>query len=159
VLKLKYSGGKGPWRFSHDRSWYVFQDDPQSTILRKLEKGDLIAQCNIADMGTVDVQTMTNIDKFQEDLIKGLGKNFGKVVAAEEQTNKAGYKVYNVILDGTVDSGTADALRLRWIYNLLTDNKSGRQSVVVFVVEADKLEQFGDADERLLDTYRMGKLN
>jgi hypothetical protein len=151
VLKLKYNGGKGPWRFSHDRSWYVFQDDPQTTILRKLEKGELVAQCNIADMGTVDVKTMTNIDKFQKDLIAGLGKNFGKVAAAEEHQNNQGYKVYTVLIDGTVDD-----MSLRWIYNLMTD-KDGRQSVVVFVVEADKLEQFGDADDILLETYRMGK--
>ncbi|GHT18096.1 hypothetical protein FACS1894189_5360 [Planctomycetales bacterium] len=151
VLKLKYDGGKAAWRFSHDRSWYVFQDDPQTTILRKLEKGELVAQCNIADMGTVDVKTMTSIDKFQKDLIAGLGKNFGKVAAAEEHENKQGYKVYTVLIDGTVDD-----MSLRWIYNLMTD-KVGRQSVVVFVVEADKLEQFGDADDVLLETYRMGR--
>ncbi|GHT20677.1 hypothetical protein FACS189419_00190 [Planctomycetales bacterium] len=151
ILKLKYDGGKGPWRFSHPRSWYVFQDDPQATILRKLEKGELIAQCNIADMGTVDVKTMTSIDKFQQDLIKGLKDNFGRVVSAQEFTSKSGYKVYHVILDGTVDD-----LQLRWVYNLLTDG-SGHQSVVVFVVEADKLEQFGNSDEELLSTYRMGK--
>ncbi|MDR3183173.1 MAG: hypothetical protein LBT89_09705 [Planctomycetaceae bacterium] len=151
MLALKYDGGKGPWRFAHDRSWYVFQDDPQAAILRRLEDGELIAQCNIADMGTVDPRTMTTIDKFQQDLVAGLGKNFGKVVSAEEHVSKAGYKVYQVLIDGMVDD-----LPLRWIYNLLTD-KSGRQSVVVFVVEADKLDRFGDSDEVLLSTYRMGK--
>ncbi|MDR3233514.1 MAG: hypothetical protein LBT46_07625 [Planctomycetaceae bacterium] len=151
MLELKYDGGKGPWRFAHDRNWYVFQDDPQATILRKLENGELVAQCNIADMGTVDLRTMTTIDRFQQDLAAGLGKNFGKVISAEEHVSKAGYKVYQVLIDGMVED-----LRLRWIYNLLTD-KNGRQSVVVFVVEADKLEQFGDADEVLLSTYRLGK--
>ncbi|MDR0520390.1 MAG: hypothetical protein LBH00_00905 [Planctomycetaceae bacterium] len=151
VLQLKYDGGKGPWRFSHDRSWYVYQDDPQATVLRKLENGELIAQCNVADMGTVDVKTMTSLEKFQQDLITGLGKNFGKVAAATQYTDKRGYKVYKVLLDGTVEN-----MPIRWIYHLLTD-ADGRQSVVVFVVEAAMLEQFGSADDLLLDTYRMGK--
>ncbi|MDR0871158.1 MAG: hypothetical protein LBN39_10245 [Planctomycetaceae bacterium] len=151
TLQLKYGGGKGPWRFSHDRSWYVFQDDVQATILRKLSKGELIAQCNIADMGKVDLKTMTTLDKFQKELSNGLGKNFGKVAAAEEKQNKAGYKVFTVLIDGTVDE-----LNLRWIYNLLTD-KDGQQAVVVFVVEEENLEAFGDADEVLLDTFRLGK--
>ncbi|MDR0335896.1 MAG: hypothetical protein LBI18_02290 [Planctomycetaceae bacterium] len=151
VLKLKYDGGKGSWRFSHDRDWYVFQDDPHTTILRKLHKGELVAQCNIADMGTVDLKTMTNLDKFKKELADGLGKNFGKIVAAEEHTNKLGYKVFTVLIDGTVEE-----LSLRWIYNLMTD-QNGQQSVVVFVVEAEMLEQFADADEVLLQTYQMGK--
>jgi hypothetical protein len=151
VLKLKYNGGKGPWQFSHDRDWYVFQDDPQTTILRKLHNGELVAQCNIADMGNVDIKTMTTLDKFKKELADGLGKNFGKVVAAEERTNKLGYKIFTVLIDGTVEE-----LSLRWIYNLMTD-KDGQQSVVVFVVEADMLEQFADADDILLRTYRMGK--
>ena len=151
ILQLKYDGGKGPWGFSHDRSWYVYQDDPQATVLRKLINGELVAQCNIADMGTVDLKTMTTLQKFQQDLIAGLGDNFGKVAAAGEYTDKRGYKVYKVLLDGIVDD-----LSLRWIYHLLTD-KEGKQSVVVFVVEAAMLDQFDNADDVLLEMYRMGK--
>ena len=151
VLQLKYDGGKGPWRFSHDRSWYVYQDDPQATVLRKLVNGDLVAQCNVADMGTVDLKTMTTLAKFQQDLITSLGNNFGKVAAASEYEDKQGRKVFKVLLDGVVDD-----LSLRWIYHLITD-KDGRQSVVVFVVEAAMLDEFGSADDVLLATYRMGR--
>jgi hypothetical protein len=151
VMQLKYDGGKGPWRFSHDRSWYVYQDEPQTTVLRKLMNGELVAQCNIADMGTVDLKTMTTLDKFQRDLIAGLGKNFGKIAAAGEYETNRGYKIYKVLLDGMVDD-----LSLRWIYHLVTD-REGRQSVVVFVVEAAMLDQFGDADDVLMETYRMGR--
>lgn len=151
ILGLKYDDGKAPWSFLHGRDWYVFQDDAQSTILRKVHKGELVAQCNIADMGKVDIKTMTSLDKFQKELAEGLGENFGEVAAAEETTNEFGYKNYTVLIDGVVDD-----LELRWIYNLLTD-KDGQQSVVVFVVEAGMLKQFGDADEALLNTFRMGR--
>ena len=151
VLQLKYDGGKGPWRFSHDRTWYVYQDDPQTTILRKLMNGELVAQCNIADMGTVDLKTMTTLEKFQQDLVTGLGANFGKIVSAAEYEDRRGCKVYKVLLDGMVDD-----LSLRWIYHLITD-KGGKQSVVVSVVEASMLDQFGNADTVLLETYRMGR--
>ncbi len=62
VMRLKYDGGKGPWRFSHGRDWYVYQDDPQTTVIRQLHHSDLVAQCNVADMGKVDVKTMTTLD-------------------------------------------------------------------------------------------------
>ncbi|MCL2744347.1 MAG: hypothetical protein FWE67_10900, partial [Planctomycetaceae bacterium] len=149
VLESKYDAVRAPWHFLHGRDWYVYQDDPQTTILRKVHKGDLVAQCNVADMGKVDVKTMTTINKFQKELADGLGANFGKVVSAAESKNRHGDKVYRVLLDGSVDE-----LKLRWIYNLITA-PSGRQSVVVFVVEAAMLEHFGNADEMLLDTYKM----
>ena len=151
VLQLKYDGGKGPWRFSHDRTWYVYQDDPQATVLRILMNGELVAQCNIADMGTVDLKTMTSLAKFQQDLVSGLGDHFGKVAAATEYVDRRGSKVYKVLLDGMVDD-----LALRWVYHLITDT-DGKQSVVVFVVEASMLDQFADADNVLLETFRMGK--
>jgi hypothetical protein len=150
ALKLKYDGGKGPWRFSHDRSWYVFQDEANTTILRKLKGSELIAQCNLADMGRVDVRTMTTLEKFQDELAKGLGNNFGKIVSAVEKTRGTD-KIYNVLIDGKVED-----LALRWIYNMVTD-KDGRQAVVVFVVEKANLEAFGDADEVLLKTFQLGK--
>jgi hypothetical protein len=149
VLGLTYDGGKGAWRFAHDRNWYVFQDDSQTTILRRLHNGELVAQCNIADMGTVDVKTMTTLDRFTKEISGGLGKSYKKVVAANQYTNEAGYEVYTVMIDGTVDD-----LPLRWIYNLLTD-RDGHQTVVVFVIEAKMLKVFGDSDDLLLNTYRM----
>jgi hypothetical protein len=153
VLGLKYDGGKGAWRFAHDRSWYVFQDDVQTTVLRRLHKGELVAQCNIADMGKVDVKTMTTLERFTKEITSGLGKNYKNVVATDQYTNEAGYKVYAVMIDGTVDD-----LPLRWIYNLLTD-QDGRQTVVVFVIEAKMLKVFGDSDDMLLNTYRMIQKN
>ncbi|MCL2005353.1 MAG: hypothetical protein FWG73_04225 [Planctomycetaceae bacterium] len=151
VLKLKYDGGKGPWRFSHNRDWYVYQDEPQATVLRKLVDGELVAQCNIADMGKVDVRAMSTLGKFQQDLVTGLGDNFGRIALAQEYEDKRGYKVYKVILDGMVDD-----LSLRWIYHLITDT-DGTQSIVVFVVEAAMLDQFANTDDVLLETYRMGR--
>jgi len=149
VLELKYDAVRAPWHFLHSRDWYVYQDDAQTTILRKVHKGELVAQCNVADMGKVDVKTMTTLDKFQRELAEGLGASFDKIVSAAESKSKQGDKVYRVLIDGHVED-----LKLRWIYNLITA-PDGRQSVVVFVVESAMLEQFANADEILLDTYKM----
>jgi hypothetical protein len=151
VLMLQYDGGRGPWRFSHDRNWYVYQDDSQTTVLRKLVNGDLVAQCNVANMGTVDLRSMTTLARFQQDLIAGLGESFGRVVSAREYEDRRGNKIYKVLLDGAVDD-----LALRWIYHLVTD-RDGTQSIVVFVVESAMLDQFANTDEVIMETFRMGR--
>jgi len=150
VLRLRYENAKGPWRFHHPRSWYMIEDQPSKTLLRMLDKGNLVAQCNIVAMPRTDPRTPTSLRKFTEDLVKGLEKNSPRVVAADETFNSAGYHELRVILDGKVER----EMQLRWVYFLLTD-RNGYQTVIVFVIEADQLPQFGDSDEKILDTFRM----
>ncbi len=150
VLRLRYENGKGSWRFHHPRSWYMIQDEPTKTLLRMLDKGELVAQCNIVSMPKTDPRVPTTLRRFTEDLVKGLEKNSPNVVSTDESINSAGYHELRVIIDGKVEDG----LPLRWVYFLLTD-KDGYQTVVVFVIEAEHLEQFGDSDDRILDSFRM----
>ena len=150
VSQLRYEDGKGAWRFQHPRSWYMLPDEPNKTMLRMLDKGELVAQCNIVSMPKIDPKYPTQLKKFADDLAKGLEKNSANVVSADESTNFAGYNELRVILDGSVDGG----LPLRWVYYLLTD-KEGYQTIVVFVIEAEHLEQFGDSDDKILNSFRM----
>ncbi|MDR3110819.1 MAG: hypothetical protein LBU65_14215 [Planctomycetaceae bacterium] len=152
MLELKYAKGTAPWRFEHDRSWYVSQDEETTTILRKLlYRRELVAQCNIADMGRVDLASMPSLAKFKLDLVTGLGGNFGEVVESRETKNKSGYKEYRVVIEGNVED-----LPLRWIYYLLTDIE-GNQTIIVFVVESSQIDDFADADREIVDTFKMGK--
>ena len=150
VLRLRYDNEKATWRFQHPRSWYIIQDEPGKTLLRMLGKGELVAQCNIVTMPKIDPKKPTLLKQFAETLAKGLENNAVKVVSTEETVNAAGYHELRVILDGKVD----DELSLRWVYFLLTD-KNGFQTIVVFVIEADHLAQFGDSDDLILDSFRM----
>ena len=151
TIQLRYADGKGPWRFAHDRSWYVSQDEEGTTILRKLHRGELVAQCNIADMGQVDLKSMTSLATFKRDLVDGLGENFGEVIDSQEDTNEAGYKEYRITIEGSVED-----LPLRWVYYLLTD-KNGKQAVIVFVIGLEQLDVFGQIDRDFVTSFKMGK--
>ena len=149
VLRVRYENAKGPWKFHHPRSWYMIEDQPSKTLLRMLDKGNLVAQCNIV---AIDPRKPKTLREFTEDLVKGLEKNSVKVVAAEESYNSAEYREFRVILDGVVKA--EKEVPLRWVYFLLTD-KNGYQTVIVFVIETEQLPQFGDSDEKILDSFRM----
>jgi len=114
-----------------------------------LERGELVAECNIVEMPKVNVNSLTTLEKFKEDLKQGFGNNFGVFAFEEEAINTAGYTEYRVMIDGNVDE-----IPYRWVYYLLTD-KFGNQAVVVFVIHAGKIELFGDSDARILDSFRM----
>ncbi|MGL6225287.1 MAG: hypothetical protein ACRC10_01520 [Thermoguttaceae bacterium] len=156
VLSLRYDNGRGPWRFRHPRSWYIIQDNDNSTLLRLMERGELIAQCNIVSMPSVNPKSLTSLKSFAEDIKKGLGTNFAGIVAQEESVNAAGYTEYRVIIDGQVQDAEkkVDTFPLRWVYYLLTDSL-GNQTVLAFVIHAEMLERFGSNDEQIIDTLRM----
>lgn len=148
-LRLRHDEGKGAWRFQHPRSWYLIEDSPKTTLLRMLEKGELVAQCNIVSMPRVERRSLTSLQRFADDLKQGLGKNFGQIAAMEESVNANGENELRVIIDGAVED-----LPLRWVYYLLTDKK-GNQVVVVFVIEAKKLQLFGESDQDILESFRI----
>ena len=149
-LLIRYEGGEGPWRFHFARNWYLIEDMKGSTILRMLnDSGELVAQCNMVSMPKVETKSPTSLAEFSENLRKGLGESFGSIASADERVNSSGYKELRVIIDGAVDD-----LLLRWVYYLLTDNR-GNQSVVVFVIHPDKMKQFGNSDELIIDSFRM----
>jgi len=114
--------------------------------------GDLIAQCNIADLGTVDMRTLASLDSFKHNLRDGLeqlGGTFHMFAAASDRTNEIGYREYRVEMDGAVSD-----MELRWIYYQVTD-RNGNQRIVVFVIEPRNFEAFGETDFRFMETFRI----
>ena len=46
-LLLSFGDAKGRWELLHDRSWHVVAQTEQHTVLRMLERGELVAQMNV----------------------------------------------------------------------------------------------------------------
>ncbi|MCL2349711.1 MAG: hypothetical protein FWC50_15780 [Planctomycetaceae bacterium] len=150
-LKLCYdSEEKGGWRFLHGRDWYVIFDAKGSTKLRLLHHGELISQCDIAQMGKIaDSKSLSTPESFQEDLKKGLGASFGKVVSLDMGKTKKGNRELKAVIEGK-----AGDLPLVWTYYLLT-KPDGTQAIVAFVVQKDNLEKFDGIDREIIDSLEM----
>lgn len=151
ILQLRYENEGRPWAFRHDREWFFIMDDPKSTILRRIVDGELIAQCQIQDMGTVSKRNMPSLESFRMELEKGLSqaKSNAMTVLKNESTHIHGYTQYTVILDGSVDEKP-----LRWIYYLLTDSR-GNQRIIVFVLDESNIEAFGEEDDVFVQNFQI----
>ena len=149
LTRLSYESAAGGWQFSNDRRWFITSDESDKAVLRMIDRGELVAQCNVSSLPVVEVSKLASLAKFQEDIQRGLGENFGQFVAAAERSNESNYRVLNVIVDGNVSE-----VPIRWIYHLLADAQ-GRQAVFVFIVEGDLIERFGQADKGLMETVRL----
>lgn len=155
VLMLNYDA---PWgvRLVHDRDWHVFHQSADAAILRLLDKGSLIAQCNLHLMTPAKAGQHTSEEAFQADIQKGLGDQFKSFAGAEEIKSDDGRYLYRVIVDGEGKSkadGSVKPIPTKWIYYLCA-SPSGQQTSMSFAVQADLVEKLGNRDLAIVKSLK-----
>ena len=91
-------------RFYHDRRWHLFHQTSDVALLRLLDKGGLIAQCNIKKVPDAAPGKHLSREQFQADIERALGNNFQEFVQAETLRLKEGLFVERVVAVGTCAS-------------------------------------------------------
>jgi len=141
---LRFHSARDGYRLLHSRQWHVVDDRQNLVALRLLQRGELIAQCNISPGKPLESGKPWTLETYQEEVQKTLDKRFRKIVSAEEKTSRTGLKLLTVVAEGEWQE-----VPVRWVYYLLT-HKSGKQVGLVFTLEAKAVERFGLAAEELV---------
>ena len=137
----------GNGRLLYDRNWHVFHQTPDVSILRRLENGRLVAQCNLSTAPKVDAGTGTGREAFLRDVKTALGPRLREVVSIEplksrpDQRLQRGWRV--------TATGIDHGLPMHWFYYLCT-HPSGRQLSLVFAVESDRLKTWARRDRDII---------
>ena len=126
--------------FSHDRNWHVFHQTNELAILRLVEKGSLIAQCNVSRIQPAAPGEHTSEAQFRNDVAGALGKLLKSITKAEQIQATDKRFVYRVTA-----LGESNRIPMHWIYYLCAD-PAGRQTVLVFSVETKLLDQLSKRD-------------
>ena len=147
LLELAYTPQGRQFRFQYDRRWYVTDDEAKLAVLRMVDRGELLAQCNLSALPTT-AKPLT-LAEYQRDVERSLGKNFGQFTGAVQSVNDAGYAVFRVVVHGTVSQ-----LPIEWIYYLVQD-RQGRRVSLAFTLEQSLRERFADADRRVVDALQL----
>jgi hypothetical protein len=138
------------FRYLADRRWFTTNESDKLLILRYVERGDLIAQCNLTPLTAPDnPQDPLTLEKYQHEVREALGKNFGQFTKAGQWTDEKGQFVFRVIVQGQVET-----LPIEWRYYLVT-HPSGKRVAAVYTIEGSLLDRFGDADRELVDTLEL----
>jgi len=143
--RLVWKSPSNEYQVQYERRWNIMSDDAKMMAMRLVDRGDLVAQCNLATMPPIEPGAQPSPARFQADIKKALGQQFGQFVSAKQTTTPRGYLLYRVVADGKVSE-----LPIRWHYYLLAD-RSGRQVVFAFTVEPDLVEVLGESDRALVE--------
>ncbi len=117
-------------RFYHDRRWHLFHQTSDVALRRLLDKGGLIAQCNIKKIPDAEPGKHLSREQFQADIERALGKYFREIVQTETLKLKEGLFVERVMVVGSVlrknTKNEPEPAPMQWIYYLVA-NSDGRQ--------------------------------
>jgi hypothetical protein len=156
---LTHDSKEGAFTLLHDRRWHVVADNQASTILRLVDRGDLIAQCNISRLKDMPEGKQLALDAFQEEVGSTLGKGpeggtankttERQVVNADQATTDNGLRQLRVVVAGAVQE-----VPVQWTYYHLSDSK-GRNIALVFTMDARLVERFADLDRSMISSLEL----
>ncbi len=145
---LAFQAEKSHFSLIHDRRWRSILDRPNLCVLRMVDGGTLIAQCNISELSDLEPGKGFTMEAFQADVQRSLGKNFGQFVDANQSPADEGKQIYRVVV-----SGTTGEIPIQWIYYHIVNDK-GRRAALAFTLEEKLLERFAEADRTLAETFQ-----
>ena len=159
-------------RCYHDRRWHLFHQNPQVAVLRMIDRGSLVAQCNVSPIAPAAPGQHVNEKQFQADVQKALGDDFRQFLQSDEIPTKDGRFIYRVAAVGETqqpvpaaakspkpDSQPGSApdkkpeppeqkvaiLPVMWIYYLIA-SPAGKQTVLVFTLDPGLMERLDGQD-------------
>lgn len=135
----------------HDRLWHLFHQGSTVAVLRLMDKGSLVAQCNVSPIGPAPVGKHIGEQQFQEDVQKAIGADFQRIEKAEVIPTRDKRFLFRVVAAGEASQKTSKGVTkvpVNWIYYLIA-NPEGRQMVLVFTVENTLIERLQNRDVNL----------
>lgn len=142
----------GHFQLFCDRRWHATRDDAELVVLRYVDRGELVAQGNISPLPNLPAGQNVNLEQFQDEVKRSLGKHFGEFEAVAEGKTSSGLRLLKVFAVGTVSE-----LPIEWRYYLVLDSH-GRRAALAFTLEGKLIERFADADAPLVDSLQFTAL-
>jgi hypothetical protein len=147
LLILIAPGGK--YSLLHDRDWHTFWDDVRLTVLKRLDRGEVVAQCNLTIGPNAGKGRHQDLGQFRDDIRRVLGARFvGFVGEGEIDVDPAGGFLYKVGVEGR--EGKVGVL---WNY-FLAAGPEGDQLLATFTLVTDQAKAFGTQDLQIMGTLR-----
>ena len=143
--RLRFTPVGGKYTLLHDRNWHIFSETTKQAVLRWLDHGEVLAQCNLAAGPNAGKGRHQDLDQFHADIRAALGRNFGRFVGqGDVQGSPAGGFRHKVVVAGRVGE-----VAVRWLYYLVA-SPAGDQLLATFTLTDAQAKRFADQDIQLI---------
>ncbi|WP_145056374.1 hypothetical protein [Lignipirellula cremea] len=146
---LKFTSPSGKFRLQHERQWRMMTEAANVTIFRMVDKGDLVAQLDVAALPPLEAGRQLSLEEFTASTQRTIGPSFQQIVEASQAETESGLRVLRVTAVGMVDK-----LPIQWICCHFSD-ADGRRASYAFTLEASLSDRFGGADQTLINSLQL----
>jgi hypothetical protein len=145
---LSFVSDHANFQLLHDRRWRSMLDRHDLSVFRLVDRGELIAQCNVSELPEFEAGKHLSLDEFQADVQRNLGEQFGQIVEASQAEADSGNRILRVVV-----SGMMSEISIQWIYYHISDDQ-GRRAAMAFTFESELIERFAEADRTLVESFQ-----
>jgi hypothetical protein len=145
---LLFESTAAGFAFLYEPRWQITGTKTDSIVMRLVDRGELVAQCNVSVLPKLNVEQPLTLEMFQKEVQQSLGKNFGLFERAAERESPGGLRMLHVVAVGTVSE-----LPITWNYYLLI-NQAGQRAAISFTMENALADRFGQADQLVVDGFQ-----
>jgi hypothetical protein len=139
LVRLTTPSGKAA--VLHDRHWHMFWEDPKLIVMKRLNGGQVIAQCNLMVGPNAGKGRHQDTTQFRDDIRLALKQRFVRFLGAGEiDGNPAGGYRYKVGVQGREGK-----LGIVWYYFLIA-SPEGEQLLATYTLVEDHMQVFGEQD-------------
>ena len=139
---LEFTSTHGGYRLVHGRDWHLIGDHPVAAVMRLVDHGELIAQCNLSPLRDLPAGKQVGLDQFADEVRDSI--EFGQITESEGFADTQGRDILKVVV-----AGEAEGISVRRIYYHLS-NSDGRRVALLFTLKEDLAERFEQHDWRLI---------
>ena len=135
----------GRYSLLHDRDWHLYWDDDRQVILKRLDRGEMVAQCNLSVGPNAGKGRHQDLDQFRGDLKKALGDRFLRF----RRRGRGRRRPAREFPVSRHDPGRQGDAQVLWHYYLIA-GPEGDQLIATFTLGLAQQAQFADQDLRLI---------
>lgn len=146
---LRLEPTKQGYRLQHDRRWFVTREGRESTVLRLVDRGDLLAQCTITSLPSKSAGRQTTLEEFERDIRFAMKDNFGELVSSRQWTNSFGNLCLEIVVRGTTEE-----VPVEWHYYLVAPVAGNRVSLAV-TIQGELVSRVAGADRQLVNAVEL----
>lgn len=144
--KLQWSSDAGQFAVQYDPRWRVIAAEQEAAVMRYIDDGDLMAQCDIVQLPSRPANNPLTLAGYKTEVEKIIrSDNSAKIVDARELTTAKGHAALKIIVKGEERD-----VPVQWIYYHVA-SQDGRRLKFVFTLEQEIAGIFQPSDHRMVN--------
>ena len=144
--KLKWASDSGRFALEYDPRWRVIAAEQEAAVLRYVDDGDLMAQCDIVQLPSRPANEPLTLAAYKKEVEKIIRSDkTARISDSKEMTTSTGLKALKVTV-----KGIEKELPVQWIYYHVS-SEDGRRLTFVFTLEQEIANVFQPSDHRMVN--------